>query len=24
VEKGVPVPAAPVEDTSGVYLFGRE
>ncbi len=24
VEKGIPVPAAPVEDSSGVYLFGRE
>ncbi|HUI58089.1 MAG TPA: SAM-dependent methyltransferase [Bryobacteraceae bacterium] len=24
VEKGIPLPAAPVEDTSGVYLFGRE
>jgi methyltransferase (TIGR00027 family) len=24
VEKGIPVPAAPVEDASGVYLFGRE
>jgi O-methyltransferase involved in polyketide biosynthesis len=23
VEKGIPVPAAPVADTSGVYLFGR-
>ena len=23
VEKGIPVPAAPLEDTSGVYLFGR-
>jgi O-methyltransferase involved in polyketide biosynthesis len=24
LEKGIPVPAAPVEDSSGVYLFGRE
>ena len=24
VEKGIPVPTAPVEDSSGVYLFGRE
>jgi hypothetical protein len=24
VEKGIPVPAAPVEDSSGVYLFGRD
>jgi len=24
VEKGIPLPAAPVEDSSGVYLFGRE
>jgi len=24
VEKGIPVPAAPVEDSSGVYLFGPE
>ena len=24
VDKGIPVPAAPVEDSSGVYLFGRE
>ena len=24
VEKGIPVPVAPVEDSSGVYLFGRE
>jgi len=24
VEKGIPVPAAPVEDSSGVYLFGRQ
>jgi len=24
VEKGIPVPAAPMEDSSGVYLFGRE
>src|SRR5215469_15272439 len=24
VEKGTPVPAAPVEDSSGVYLFGLE
>jgi len=24
VEKGIPVPAAPVNDSSGVYLFGRE
>jgi O-methyltransferase involved in polyketide biosynthesis len=24
VEKGIPVPAAPVEDSSGLYLFGRE
>jgi methyltransferase (TIGR00027 family) len=24
VENGIPVPAAPVEDASGVYLFGRE
>jgi methyltransferase (TIGR00027 family) len=24
VEKGIPVPAAPVEDSSGVYLFGQE
>lgn len=24
VEKGMPVPAAPVDDSSGVYLFGRE
>jgi O-methyltransferase involved in polyketide biosynthesis len=24
VEKGIPVPAAPVDDSSGVYLFGRE
>jgi len=23
-EKGIPVPAAPVADSSGVYLFGRE
>jgi methyltransferase (TIGR00027 family) len=23
-EKGIPVPAAPLEDSSGVYLFGRE
>jgi O-methyltransferase involved in polyketide biosynthesis len=24
LEKGIPVPAAPVGDLSGVYLFGRE
>ncbi len=24
VEKGIPVPVAPVDDSSGVYLFGRE
>jgi len=24
VEKGIPLPAAPVEDSSGVYLFGQE
>jgi hypothetical protein len=24
VEKGISVPAAPVADSSGVYLFGRE
>ena len=24
VDKGIPVPAAPVEDSSGVYLFGQE
>ena len=24
LEKGIPVPAAPVEDSSGVYLFGRQ
>jgi len=24
VEKGIPVPTAPLEDSSGVYLFGRE
>jgi hypothetical protein len=24
VEKGIPLPAAPVADCSGVYLFGRE
>jgi len=24
LEKGIPLPAAPVEDSSGVYLFGRE
>jgi O-methyltransferase involved in polyketide biosynthesis len=24
LEKGIPVPAAPVGDSSGVYLFGRE
>ena len=24
VEKGIPLPAAPVDDSSGVYLFGRE
>jgi len=23
-EKGTPLPAAPIEDSSGVYLFGRE
>lgn len=24
LEKGIPVPVAPVDDSSGVYLFGRE
>jgi len=24
VEKGIPLPAPPVGDSSGVYLFGRE
>ena len=24
VEKGIPVQAAPVQDSSGIYLFGRE
>jgi len=24
LEKGIPLPAAPVDDSSGVYLFGRE